>query len=384
MALLMSFSCKTNCSNFINKPLIWNMDNLDSIKKDSDNKLLNKIIVKSDAYCLLSPVVVTDKKKTFAPDLHYYCSIGPYWWPDPENPDGKYINKDEQVNPESKDFDLQRIGELSERCKYLSVAFYLTQDYKYYEAYINQIKAWFIDEETYMYPNLAYAQVKPGYNNNLGRTTGTIDTYVFNDVIESIRLVSFCHTIDDKTIISIKRWFDLYITWLEDNNYINKLNTAQNNISLAFDVTLCNIYLFLGKEDKAKIIFENFYNRRLLTQINENGEQPAELIRSKAFSYSLYNLKHIIDFCYLAKYWKADYYDCYGLLVDKAFGFLLSYIDSPEKFPYQQLSSWDACRYNLKVELIRRKRLTVNSIGENKMNLNRDCLYDNLDVLLRL
>src|SRR5580704_11674272 len=29
-----------------------------------------------------------------------YFSEGPYWWPDPKNPDGPYIRKDGQRNPE--------------------------------------------------------------------------------------------------------------------------------------------------------------------------------------------------------------------------------------------------------------------------------------------
>lgn len=368
MSILVLLNCKIDNKSFASCPLIWNVNNLQELKnKRGNEKLYNNIIKISDKYCSQSPVVVTEKQKTYAPNNHYYCSIGIYWWPNPQDPNGKYINKDGLVNPESNEFDLYRIGELSKRCKYLSVAFYLTNDRKYYDAFMDQINAWFLNRTTYMYPNLEYAQVIPGYNNNKGRTTGTIDAYSFNDVLESIRLINTIEKIDKETIKELQKWFRLFAIWLNDSGFVYKLSNSQNNISLAFDITLCNIYLFIGDDGKAQKIINGFYDKRILSQISENGEQPAEIVRTKAFSYSLYNLKHILDFCYLARIQNKSYYSQYGQLVDKAFEFLLEFIDKPEDFPYQQISSWDDCRYDLGIELIRRNRLANNKLDNSSM-----------------
>jgi Alginate lyase len=35
--------------------------------------------------------------------LHDYFSEGDYWWPDPKNPDGPYIQRDGQSNPANFD-----------------------------------------------------------------------------------------------------------------------------------------------------------------------------------------------------------------------------------------------------------------------------------------
>src|SRR5262245_27147714 len=50
-----------------------------------------------------TPVLsVADKPQTPpSGDKHDYLSMAPYWWPDPDKPDGKpYIRKDGRVNPE--------------------------------------------------------------------------------------------------------------------------------------------------------------------------------------------------------------------------------------------------------------------------------------------
>lgn len=383
VASLLLSCCNAESKSVVTGPLIWNVTNIDLLRANTSyQKLYNHIIATSDSFCKLPPVAVTEKKKTFAPDKHYYCSIGTYWWPDPTNPNGKYVNKDGQTNPERNEFDAFKLGVFNKRCKYLSVAFYLTKDRKYYDAFIWQIRAWFIDEGTYMYPNLAYAQVIPGHNNNKGRSTGTIDAYTFNDIIESVRLVNRRKKMDNETINSLRNWFISFSSWLENGEFGTKLSKAQNNISLAYDVTLCNMYIFIGNENKAKKIVDDFKDKRIRTQIKDNGEQPAEIVRTKAFSYSLYNLKHVIDFSLLARKWQNDFYDTNCSLADNAFDYLLFYIDKPESFPYQQISSWDVCRKDLQVELTRRRRLTKKRLSNDNIFIETIPL-ESIDVLLK-
>lgn len=114
-------------------------------------------------------------------------------------------------------------------------------------------------------------------------------------------------------------------------------------ISLAYDITIANMYLFAGKEKKAKEIVDKFNELRIERQILEDGSQPVELKRTKAFSYSLYNLSHIIDFCFLARYWYPNYYQEHRDRIDKAFSFLEQYVGNKKSFPFQQISDWKEC-----------------------------------------
>ena len=123
------------------KPLIWDMEKIELLRTDPSNAVkVKSILNQADQYCTQELLYVTKKQKTFAPNMHYYCSVAQYWWPDSLNP-GQYINKDGVINPESKQYDATTLQELSKRCNKLSYAFYLTKDTKYYDKFIMPEKA---------------------------------------------------------------------------------------------------------------------------------------------------------------------------------------------------------------------------------------------------
>src|SRR5437867_8489598 len=92
-----------------------------------------KIAVKSiqgeaDKALDLPPQSVTAKQPT-APggDKHDYMSLSPYWWPDPNKPDGvPYMRKDGLVNPERAKYDLDPLDKLTKAVDSLSIAYYMT------------------------------------------------------------------------------------------------------------------------------------------------------------------------------------------------------------------------------------------------------------------
>lgn len=339
------------------KPLIWDLDNLEQMKRELPNSLEAKIILgEADMYCTLTPLdVVHDKVLTYPPDTHYYCSMGPYSWPDPDNL-GYYVTKDGLTNPDFNSYDSGKLYEVSRRFMKLSQAFFLTDDIKYYNTFLEQVKVWFLNEETLMYPNLEYAQLIPNHNNNKGTSTGMIDGYFFNTIIESVRLLDYSKRIDIAIMKGLQKWFLAFANWAEDR-YGDAMKEGNTNINLAYDVTIVNMYIFAGKPNKANVIINNFAERRINTQILEDGRQPEELKRTRAYSYSLYNLTHILDFCFLAKVWDKDYYKKHGGRIEKAFSFLEQYADDPNSFPYKQITSWDDDLGGLKIQQKRLERL---------------------------
>ena len=183
-----------------------------------------------------------------------------------------------------------------------------------------------------------------------------ISFFYFNTIIESIRLVNSVKKIDRLTMKALQSWFFEFAQWA-DNSYGTFFKKVDNNISLAFDVTTVNMYLFAGNEKRAKEIVDDFAVLRIDRQIIEDGSQPVELKRTRAFSYSMFNLTHIVDMCYLARYWYSNYYHEHHKRIDKAFEFLGQYVEEPEKFPYQQITSWDKCVNNYRYQLERIKAL---------------------------
>lgn len=337
-------------------PLVWDMESLDQMKLNyRTNKEAQKIIRNADRLCEESPVTVTENKYlSLGPNKHYLSSMGPYRWKDSHNP-GKYIIKDGEFNPDWYYYDSGKLNEMVTRCICFSKAYYITRNRKYYNAFINQIHAWFIDKETYMEPNFEYSQAIPNQEVFKSNSTGMIDAYVFIGLTESIYLVNSTKRIDRKTMKAMKSWMSRFAEW-SDDHYSAYFAKVDNNISLAFDVTLVGLYLFAGETNKAKAIVDNFNEKRILRQIQADGSQPGELKRTRAFSYSLYNLSHILDLCLLARYWYPNYYQEHRERIDKAYGFIGQYVEDSTNFPYQQITSWEVCKkdYYNQLELLKK------------------------------
>ena len=76
-----------------------------ALGKQEDNpcgQALKALLVKADAALKQEPLTIVNKPiLPSSGDKHDYMSVGPYWWPDPDKPDGlPYIRRDGEVNPE--------------------------------------------------------------------------------------------------------------------------------------------------------------------------------------------------------------------------------------------------------------------------------------------
>src|SRR5918995_1076852 len=61
-----------------------------------------RVLRAADRYLGEQPVTITAAQSPrSAGGRHDYFSEGDYWWPDPANPGGHYIQKDGQTNPDN-------------------------------------------------------------------------------------------------------------------------------------------------------------------------------------------------------------------------------------------------------------------------------------------
>lgn len=361
----------------IDKPRLWNVENLKIVKNEPLYENLKYWWIKQAESILKGEAVTIVKKDTILiSDTHHYVSIAPYWWP---NDDGVYIKKDGIANPEFEKYDSPKIDKLNQRLRSLSIAFYFTGDERFYKSFIEQLNVWFLDVNTYMYPELLYAQLIPG-NNNVGRPTGLIDAYRFTTTIESIRLVHSVRMLDramDKAIIA---WFRKLRSWILNSSYWIEIKDDNNNITTAIDVLLYDISLFVGDKKTEKAIYNSFAIKRLHRQIDDEGKQPAELKRSKALSYSVYNLSHYIDFSILAESNHQPFYEKHKKMIDSAFIYLFNFKDNREQFQYKELTDWNDIMSDLYMQLHRLKRLRPknNNILERYLGKKCDLTMKNL------
>lgn len=345
------------------QPLIWNKSAIDELRRNPNTKLYKSIVKQADDICKASPVFVTDKKKSYSGNKHNFESLSIYLWPDPKNPNGPYITKDGQINPEYKEYDLPKLDKLTTYSRYLSVAFYLTGDIKYYQAFCRQLDTWFIDKQTKMIPNFEYSQFIPGRNNGKGCSAGIIDAYNFNDVIEAIRLTNTIQDIGSKRTKSMKKWFKSFASWMQNSDIGKGERNMTNNHGTAYDITLYNMCAFSGETKVCDKVLASFTTLRIDPQISDDGKQPMELKRTKAFHYSIYNLTHIIDFAILLHNEGKAFTGTKK--VEEALKYLSQYIGQQSTFPYQEIGNWQEGENKLKSELKRYIQTTNNSRLKN-------------------
>src|SRR5205814_8152109 len=121
------------------------------------------------------PVTVTAfRAQRSAGGPHDFFSEGDYWWPDPQHPNGPYLRRDGETNPDNFVAHRNAMRGLSQIVPALVAAYEITGDERYARAAAAHLDAWFVTEATRMSPHLLYGQAIKG--RATGRGTGISDT----------------------------------------------------------------------------------------------------------------------------------------------------------------------------------------------------------------
>jgi hypothetical protein len=361
------------------KPFLFDEETLQINKQKikSGDEILSPSFKKLYSYAKLGltrgPYSVTYKDNTPpSGDKHDYMSLGPYWWPDPDKPDGlPYIRKDGVVNPEVYDFtDKQQLVEMCLNVKITSLAYFLTEEERFAEYAINLIKVWFVDNETKMNPNFNYGQSIPGLSD--GRSVGIIEARKFIEIINAITLLQNSEHWNDFIDEKIKIWFENYFTWLLESDLGREESNAPNNHGTWYDVQTASIALFVGRENIARNIIEESKTKRINNHIDEDGKQPAELVRTNSLGYSAFNLEALFTLAQIGNYLEIDlwsYESPNGASLKKAFDFLVPFFLKEKEWEYEQIKEFEYDRiYNLFL-------LAANNFEESKYRQIAESLY---------
>ncbi len=198
------------------------------------------------------PFSVMDKK---APppsgDKHDYMSLGPYWWPDPEKPDGlPYIRRDGEVNPEGDTYDRNPLNAMTAAVETLALAYYLTDHPPYADHAARLLRVWYLDEATRMNPHLEYGQAIPG--RTAGRGIGIIDTAQLVRLVDAVGLLGGSRAWTSEDQQSLQAWFRQYLTWLRQSAHGREEARATNNHGTWYDAQVGAFALFVGDERTAR------------------------------------------------------------------------------------------------------------------------------------
>src|SRR5215831_1985234 len=118
-----------------------------------------RILKAANQYLNEQPITITaSSSPRSAGGPHDFFSEADYWWPDPKNPNGPYIQRDGMSNPDNIVEHRRAMVRLSVQVPALAAAWVLTRNRKYSEAAARHLRAWFIDPKTIMNPHLKYSQ----------------------------------------------------------------------------------------------------------------------------------------------------------------------------------------------------------------------------------
>ena len=191
--------------------------------------------LESDARKALQQVPVSVVTKAITPpsgDKHDYMSQAPYFWPDPNKPDGlPYIRRDGERNPElNKITDHHTLDLMEAATRTLSIAFYFGGNEEYAAKATQLLRAWFLDPATRMNPNLEYAQFIPGVNS--GRGIGLIETRGLVDVVDAIGLLAGSKAWTSTDQRGLEQWYGKFLQWIQESNNTIVKRTLQRIITV--------------------------------------------------------------------------------------------------------------------------------------------------------
>jgi len=309
---------------------------------------LAQLVHDADQALRLREASVMDKTSVAASgDKHDYFSMGPYWWPDPQKPNGlPYIRKDGKVNPESRTGnDHLAMSATCRAIETLGLAFWFTGQERYAAKAAALARTWFLQPATRMNPHLQYAQAIPGIT--AGRGIGLIDARHFINLQDGLGLLAGSASWTAADQAAMQAWLDTYYQWLRSSANGQDEAGELNNHGTWYDAQAVALALGTGHADDARRILQALPEKRFAMQLDAQGNQPRELARTKSLGYSLFNLQAYLTLAQLGHaagvdVWKLSTPD--GKNLASALRAIAPYADPAKPWPQADLEEGDRAK----------------------------------------
>jgi len=278
------FACKTK-STLSETTLSRNVFTNALVKEE----VTTEIIKNADLFLKQVPVPITNFIcSRSVGGLNDFYLEGDYWWPDPANTYGPYIRRDGQTNPDNFESHRKAMRDLNVWVPTLVAAYKITKDMKYANHAMSHIRAFLINEQTRMNPNLLYGQAIKGLHT--GRGIGIIDTIHLIEVTKAIKYLIGQSLIASQEEDKLKKWFNDYVTWLTTHEYGIAEAKNGNNHSTWWAAQVAVFADLADRQDLIKVAIDG-YKVMLSDQMAKDGSFPLELARTKPYIYTLFNLE---------------------------------------------------------------------------------------------
>ncbi|HUB68334.1 MAG TPA: alginate lyase family protein [Candidatus Methylacidiphilales bacterium] len=293
-----------------------------------------RVLKAADQYLQQAPVTITSFPATrSAGGLHDYYSEADYYWPDPKNPQGPYIDRDGMSNPGNFNDHRLALRRMSIQVGALTAAYVITGNKRYADHAIDHLRAWFITPATKMNPNLLYSQAIR--NKVTGRSIGIIDTLHLVEVARSVVVLRQRGALSPRDAAGLTGWFDAYVRWMTTHPYGIEEGNAPNNHATCYWLQVAAFATVAGNPVLLDQCRER-YKQQLLPQMAPDGSFPKELHRTKPYGYSLFNLDQMVTLCRILSTPKDNLWNYTlpgGQNIHKGTEYMYPYVKDKSKWP---------------------------------------------------
>ncbi len=295
-----------------------------------------RVLKQADGYLKERPITITASESSrSAGGKHDYFSEGDYWWPDPKNADGPYIQREGMSNPGNFAAHRKALLRLSVEAPALCAAWVLSRERKYADHAAAHLRGWFIDKQTRMNPNLQYAQAIHG--RTTGRGTGIIDTIQLVEVVRGADAIEPSGALSTGEQQAIRKWFSDYLVWLTTSKNGQEERDAKNNHATCWVMQVTEFAAYTRNTELQDDCRQRFKTVLMPGQMAADGSFPQELRRTKPYSYSLFNLEAMSAICQILSSREDDLWTFTlpdGRCMRKAIAFLYPYIADKQQWPF--------------------------------------------------
>jgi hypothetical protein len=302
------------------------------------------IIEKAELFINEEPVTVTDTIcERSEGGRHDFYSEGDYWWPNPEDPDGPYIRRDGQTNPENFTAHRKAMRRMSLWVATLAAGYKITGDEKYARPAVAHLKAWFVNPETRMTPHMEYAQAIKGIVP--GRGVGLIDGIHLVEPARAITHLEKSDALSPEDATQIKAWFSDFLTWMNTHEYGIDERERTNNHGTCWVMQAAEYARLTENEAMLAYCRERYKTVLLPNQMSPDGSFHMELARTKPYGYSLFNIDAMAMVCHILSTTQDNLWTFQlpgGEGMEKGMSFIVPYIKDKDSWPLEpDIMYWD-------------------------------------------
>jgi hypothetical protein len=319
-------------------PLVESVSEFNIAAHDRD-----RVIAQAETHMGKRPVTVTDSSSPRSRGgKHDYFSESDYWWPDPKYPNGPYIRKDGESNPDNFQGHRLALRGMSIIVPALVAAYIVSDKQKYADEAMKHLEAWFVDEETHMAPHMQFAQAVQGVAS--GRDVGLVDTIHLAEVAISAIQLEKSGAVEADRFVPIKKWFRELLVWMNTNQLGLDERDHGNNHTTSWVLQSVS-YAALTQSEEYLDDCRMRFKEVLLRQIADDGSYPLELERSRPYNYSIFNLDPMGGVCQVISQFGEslwNYETPEGQSYANAMAFMHPYLHDKSTWPYgDDITYWD-------------------------------------------